>query len=122
MNDKKNQDRRIILPDQDGVANLDIRRMKGELEVKPESREMCGYMPADLVPKVVAELKQAIEEVEKGEISSICVLAIMPHGSFIEAGKAFFSATDTDMDKIHELFHVGWLERLGEEPPDDEAG
>ena len=122
MNDKKGQDNRIILPNRDGVANLDIRRMKGELKVEPASREMCGHMPVDLVSKVVAELKQTIEQVEKGEVSSICVLAIMPRSLLLEAGKAFISAADGDMDKIHELFHVGYLERLGQEPPDDEAG
>lgn len=121
MNEKKETSSRIILPNQDGVSNLDIRRVKSELEGKSESREMIGHMPADLVPKVVEELKWMIDAVEKGEISSVCILGIIPQTSFIEAGKAFISAADADMDKIHELFHVAWLERLGEDPTDDEA-
>ena len=123
MNDKTKQASRIILPSQDGVANLDIRRVKSELEGKSKPGEMCGHMPADMVDHVVAELKDMIAAVEKGEVSSVCTLGIMPQTSFIEAGKAFIGANDGDLEKIDSLFHAALAERLEErEPPDDEAG
>ena len=122
LNEKKERSNRIILPDQDGVASLDIRRVKSELEGKSESREMCGHMPADLVLTVVKQLKEVISDVEKGEVSTICVLTIMPQIVGMEAGKALISGPNDDMNKLHELFHVAWDERLGEVPPDDEAG
>jgi hypothetical protein len=122
MNDKTKISGAIILPDQDGVADLDIRRIKRELDVDPESREMCGYMPADLVPVVLKELEKMKKHVEEGQVSSICMIAILPQDPIIDAGSAFISAADGELDKLHELFHIAWLQRLGEEPPDDEAG
>lgn len=113
---------RIILPNQGGVSDLDIRRVKKELEGKSGSREMCGHMPAAVVPRIVEQLKQIISAVEKGEVSTICVLTIMPQADGMEAGGAFFTGPNDDMDKLHELFHVGWNERLDGVPPDDEAG
>ncbi len=113
---------RIILPNQGGVSDLDIRRVKKELEGKPGSREMCGHIPAAVVPKIVEQLKQIISDVEKGEVSTICILAIMPQSDGREAGSAFFTGPNDEMDKLHELFHVGLIERLDGVPPDDEAG
>lgn len=122
MNDKTKTSGAIILPDQDGVADLEIRRIKRELDVEPESREMCGYMPADLVPVVLKELEKIKKQVEEGNVSSICLIAVLPQNSIVDAGAAFISAADGELDKIHELFHLALLQRLGEEPPDDEAG
>jgi len=122
LNEKKDQSNLIILPDLDGVASLDIRRVTKELAGKSAPREMCGYMPAAVVPRIVDQLKEIISDVEKGEVSTICVLTIMPQTDGMEAGKAFITGPNDEMDKLHELFHVGWNERLDEVPPDGEAG
>jgi hypothetical protein len=113
---------RIILPNQGGVSDLDIRRVKKELEGESEAPKMCGCLPAAVVPKIVEQLKQMISDVEKGEVSTICVLAIMPQAGGLEAGSAFFTGPIDEMDKLDELFHAGLLERLEGVPPDDEAG
>ena len=120
MKEKKEPASRIILPDQDGVANLDIKRVQTELADKP--REMCGCMPADLIPVVLRELKKMSTLVEEGKVSSICVIGILPQDPITDAGSAFLSIADGELDKIHELFHIALLERMGKEPPDDEAG
>jgi hypothetical protein len=120
MNDKTKTSGAIILPDRDGVASLDIKRVQTELEDKP--REMCGHMPADLIPVVLKELKKMVKQVEEGQVSSICLLGVLPQDAIIDAGSAFISAADGELEKLHELFHLALLQRLGEEPPDDEAG
>lgn len=123
MNDKKEQDNRIILPDRNGVANLDIRRVKSELEGESEPREMRGHMPVELIKHIIGELKDMIAAVERGEVSSVCLLGILPQNSFIEAGKAFIGANDGDLEKLDELFHAALVERLEDgDPSDDEAG
>lgn len=122
MNEKKETSNRIILPNQDGVASLDIRRVKKELSGGSGAPEMCGHIPAAVVPRIVEQLKEIISDVEKGEVSTICILTIMPQADDMEAGTAFFTGPGDEMDKLHELFHVGWIERLEGAPPDDEAG
>lgn len=116
MNDQK-----IILPNRDGVANLEIRRMQGELDDKPEPVEMLGCMPVHLIKKVVGELNEMIETVERGEVSSICLLAIMPQNSILDAGKCFMSVAEDELGKLDELFHMSLAQRADMEPP-DEAG
>jgi hypothetical protein len=122
MNDKKDRSNRIILPNEDGVASLDIRRVKKELAGKSKPCEMCGCMPAAAVSKVVEQLKGMITDLQEGSVSTICVLAIMPQAGGIDAGSAFFTGPIDEMDKLDELFHAGLLERLEGVPPDDEAG
>lgn len=122
LNEKKETSNRIILPNQDGVTSLDIRRVKKELAGESGASEMCGYIPAAVIPRIVEHLKEIISDVEKGEVSTICILTIMPQADGMDAGTAFFTGPGDEMDGLHELFHVGWLERLGEGPPDDEAG
>jgi hypothetical protein len=122
LNEKKDQSNRIILPNQDGVASLDIRRVKKELAGESGAPEMCGHLPSAVVPKIVEQLKKMISDVEKGEVSTICVLAIMPQADGLEAGSAFFTGPIDEMDRLDELFHAGLIERLEEAPPDDEAG
>ncbi len=113
-------ERKIILPDRDGVASLDIKRMQSKL--KPAPVEMVGYMPVHLIKTVVAELSAAIEAVERGEVSTICLLAIMPQKSDdFDAGKCFMSVADDELNKLDELFHMSLASRPGMEPP-DEAG
>jgi hypothetical protein len=122
MNDKKDRSNRIILPNQDGVASLDIRRVKKELAGKSKPSEMSGYMPDDVIPEIVKQLKEIISDVQKGEVSTISVLTIMPQVYGMDTGKALMSGPNNEMDKLHELFHITWNERLEGVPPDDEAG
>ena len=61
-------DRKIILPDQDGVSNLEIRRMQNELEDDSGPVEMLGCLPVNLIKKVVGELNETIESVERGAV------------------------------------------------------
>lgn len=116
MNDQK-----IILPDRDGVSNLEIRRMRSELEDKPGPEEMLGCMPVSLIKKVVGELNEAIESVERGEVSTLCLLSIMPQSSVLDAGKCFMSVAEDELGKLDELFHMSLAEKANREPP-DEAG
>lgn len=122
MNDKTEQANRIILPNQDGVASLDIRRVKKELAGESGAPEMCGYMPDDVIPEIVKQLQEIISDVQKGEVSTISVLTIMPKTNGMDTGKALMSGPNNEMDKLHELFHITWNERLEGVPPDDEAG
>jgi hypothetical protein len=115
-------ERKIILPDQDGVSNLEIRRMQSELEEKPAEREMLGYMPVELIKTVVGELTEVIESVERGEVSTICLLAIMPQNPSLDAGKCFMSVADDELGKLDELFHMSLANRPGMQEPPDEAG
>jgi len=120
LNEKKDQSSRIILPDRDGIASLDIRRMKSELEGESESREMCGYMPVDLVKVCVTELKKAITAIENGEVSSLCFISIMPKSLGIDEGAAFFSVAENELPKLDELFHASLAQQPKGDP--DEAG
>jgi len=95
--------------------------MQSELEDKPEPVEMLGCMPVDLIKKVVSELNEAIESVERGEVSSVCLLSIMPQDSIIDAGKCFMSVAEDELGKLDELFHMSLAQRADMEPP-DEAG
>jgi hypothetical protein len=114
-------DRRIILPNQDGVSNLDIKRMQSKLKAKPAPVERLGYMPVHLIKTVVAELKNIIEEVERGEVSTVCVISIMPQNSIVDEGKCFMSVAEDELAKLDELFHMSLATRANAEPP-DEAG
>lgn len=114
-------DRKIILPSQDGVANLDIKRMQSKLKKKPAPVERLGYMPVHLIKTVVDELKNVIEEVERGEVSTVCVVSIMPQGSMVDEGKCFMSVAEDELAKLDELFHMSLASRANMEPP-DEAG
>jgi hypothetical protein len=95
--------------------------MQSELEEKPAEREVLGYMPVDLIKAAVGELTEIIESVERGEVSTICVLAIMPQNPSLDAGKCFMSVADDELGKLDELFHMSLASRPGMEPP-DEAG
>lgn len=121
MNDKKVQSDLIILPDQDGVADLDIRRMQSELEETPELIEMLGYMPVKIIKQTIAELKETIGAVERGEVSSLCLITIMPKDSFMDEGNCFFSVSENELGKLDELFHRSLANRPEEKDP-DEAG
>jgi len=114
----------IILPDQDGVADLDIRRVQKEMTEDIEQPiEMHGHMPAKLIPKVVRELKRIIGAVERGEVSSVCLISITPKSEFQDAGSCFIGGENGQMEKIHELFHISLMERMDiEGTPPDEAG
>ena len=112
-------ERKIILPDRDGVASLDIKRMRASLE--PAPAEVLGYMPVHLIKTVVAELSAAIEAVERGEVSTICLLAIMPQNSGVDEGKCFMSGAEDGLDQLDELFHRSLANKAHAEPP-DEAG
>ncbi len=114
------KDRKIILPDQNGVSNLDIRRMRSELEADAEV-EMNGCIPAALIEPCVSALKAVITAIERGEVSSICVVAVMPKSSVVQAGSCFISACGNDLEKIDELFHISLAEQYERNPP-DEAG
>lgn len=113
--------KKIILPNKDGVANLEIRRVQNELD-SSSVIEMDGHMPAALVGPAVSALKAAITAIERGEVSSLCVVAVMPKSSVMAAGTCFISATGKDLEKIDELFHVSMLQQFERMPPDDEAG
>ncbi len=115
------KDQKIILPNQDGVSNLEIRRMQSELEDKSGPVEMLGCMPVDLIKKVVGELNELIETVERGEVSTLCFLSIMPQSSVLDAGKCFMSVADDELAKLDELFHMSLAKKANAEPP-DEAG
>ena len=119
MKDKAGE---IILPERNGVADLEIRRMQNELGEKPRSSEMRGHMPVELIGEVVKELKETIEAIERGEVTSVCLISIRPGSGILEAGHCFFGAKGDDLMKIDELFHMSLAERLGDVPPDDEAG
>ena len=113
----------IILPDRDGVADLDIRRVQKEMTKDTEPLEMHGHMPAKLIPKVVKELERIIDEVKRGEISSVCLISIIPKSEFEDAGSCFIGGVNDQMEKIHELFHLSLMERMEiEGTPPDEAG
>ena len=114
-------DRKIILPNQDGVSNLDIKRMQREAENKPAPVEVLGCMPVHLIKTVVAELKNVIEEVERGEVSTVCVISIMPQAPMVDEGKCFMSVAENELAKLDELFHMSLASRANMEPP-DEAG
>jgi len=120
MNDKNDRSSRIILPNQDGVSNLEIRRMRTEMEEEFVEREMCGYMPVDLVKVCVTELKKAITAIENGEVSSLCFISIMPKSLGIDEGAAFFSVSENELPKLDELFHASLAQQPKEDP--DEAG
>ena len=120
MNEKKDQSNLIILPNRDGVANLDIRRMRTEMEEKFVEREMCGYMPVDLIKVCVTELRKAIAAIENGEVSSLCFISIMPKSVGIDEGTAFFSVAENELPKLDELFHAS-LAQQPKEDPDGEA-
>jgi len=112
----------IILPDQDGVADLEIRRVIKELEeVHGDPNDMHGYMPAGMVEPAVKELKNMIAAVERGDVQSLCLIAIIPCSPTVDSGSCFFGALSDDLAKIDQLFHLGLAERM-EEPDDDEAG
>ncbi len=112
-------ERKIILPDRDGVASLDIKRMQGKL--KPAPVEMLGCMPVHLIKIVVAEMKKVIEEVERGEVSTVCLISIMPKSSGVDEGKCFMSVAEDELAKLDELFHMSLANKANAEPP-DEAG
>ncbi len=112
---------KIILPNQDGVSNLDIKRIQSKLENKPAQVQILGCMSVELIKRVVIELKAAIEAVESGEVSTVCLLAIMPQNSGPDAGKCFMSVSEDELDKLDELFHMSLASRPAFEPP-DEAG
>lgn len=118
MNEKISK---LILPEQDGISNLEIRRVLAELETKAEI-EMNGYMPADLVSPCCDALKAAITAVERGEVSSICVVAIMPKSSHMQEGSCFITAADDELVKMDRLFHISMAQQQERIPPDDEAG
>lgn len=120
MNEKKDRSNRIILPERDGVASLEIRRMRTEMEEKFVEQDMCGYMPVDLVKVCVTELKKAITAIENGEVSSLCFISIMPKSAGIDEGAAFFSVSENELAKLDELFHASLAQQPKEDP--DEAG
>lgn len=95
--------------------------MQSELEDKPGPVEMLGCMPVDLIKKVVDELNEVIESVERGEVSSICLVSIMPQNPILDAGKCFMSVAEDELRKLDELFHMSLARRSDMEPP-DEAG
>jgi len=112
--------KKIILPSKDGIANLDIRRVQSELESSSKI-VMDGYMPADLVVPAVEALKAVITAIERGEVSSLCVVAVMPMSSTMQAGSAFVSTCGNEVDKIDDLFHFA-MQKYCERMPPDEAG
>jgi len=111
----------IILPDRDGVADLDIRRVQKEITTDDEPIEMHGHMPVKMIEPIVDELQKILDAVNRGEVSSVCVIAIMPKSEFEDAGNCFIGGPPDQIDKIHELFHLSLLERMERMPP-DEAG
>ena len=112
---------KIILPNKDGVANLEIRRVQSELATDSKI-EMDGHMPTALVRPAIDALKAVITAIERGEVSSLCVVAVMPKSLIAAAGTCFISATGDDLDKLDELFHVSMMQQFERFPPDDEAG
>ena len=113
--------KKIILPSEDGVANLEIRRVQTELKSGAEI-EMDGHMPAAMVRPAISALKAVITAIERGEVASLCVVAIIPKSSIVQAGTAFIGAIGKDLDKLDELFHISLAEQYERLPPDDEAG
>ena len=113
--------KKIILPSEGGVSNLEIRRVQSELE-SDSKIEMAGYMPAAIVRPAINALEAAITAIERGEVSSLCVVALLPKSSIVQAGTAFIGATGKDLRKIDELFHISMAEQHERMPPDDEAG
>ena len=113
--------KKLILPSDGGVANLEIRRVQNELD-SSSVIEMDGHRPAALVGPAVSALKAVITAIERGEVSSLCVVAVMPKSSVVAAGTCFIGATGKGLGKIDELFHVSMDEQYERLPLDDEAG
>jgi hypothetical protein len=123
MNDKKTMNGKIILPERDGVANLDICRLKKELTSEDKPLEMLGYMPVEIIPEAVRRLQNVIDAVQRGEVSSVMVLSIAPRNNFSDVGSCFISAASDQLNYIHKLFHISLNERMDSpEIPPDEAG
>ncbi len=116
MNDKS-KNNSIILPEEDGVSNLEIKRIAQELaqEKKPV---MHGYMPEKIVEPTIRELKKVIKSIEDGQTSALCVISIEPDGIACQ-GIAFITAPNNEMEHLHELFHMIFNEQ---KEPDGEAG
>lgn len=66
--------KKIILPSEDGVANLEIRRIQSEIE--EQAQEYDGAMPVEAQKRLIADLERCLEAMKRGGVSSI-VLAYM---------------------------------------------
>lgn len=115
----------LILPNRDGVSSLEIQRMRRELEAGPKPLEMAGHMPAALVEPAISALRAVITAIERGEVSSLCVITILPQSSRVDDGRCFISAVGDELEQIDELFHVSLAEQYANTHPGttpDEAG
>lgn len=111
--------KKIILPTEDGVANLEIRRIQSEIEEQAHE-EYEGAMPEEAQKRLISDLERCLEAMKRGGVSSI-VLAYM--GDNIHPLANGLASIVTESSETHMLMGtvMAALEsRMG--GPDDEAG
>jgi len=118
-----NEKPKLILPhNEDGIANLEIRRMQAELEKKDKPVEMIGYMPVQVAETATRYMRKAIKEIERGEVSSCCILMIKPKKNGRDVAECSMNVKQEEVFKIDELFHMSLVEVLPPPPTEPEAG
>jgi len=114
---------RIILPDKDGVASLEIKRMERELDKNKPEPKVDGYFPVQAKRDAMRQLQNALKGIEKGTVSAMCLVVIHPTGSHSSMVAASICCNDFEFGKLADVTLMA-LESRDPDPgdPDDEAG
>jgi len=112
--------KKIILPkDEDGVANLEIRRIQSEIE--KQATEYVGGMPEEAQERLIDELENCLEAAKQGNISSVCLAYIGEGIHPFAQGLATIITEQTESEKLMEIVMMALESRIGG-PDGGEAG
>lgn len=115
--------KKIILPTEDGVANLEIRRVQSELEKQAQEYERGeGGMPEEAQERLIGELENCLEAARRGDISSV-VLAYIGDGIHpVARGLATIITEVNESESLMEIVMMAIESRMGGPDGSGEAG
>jgi len=98
------KDKKIILLDDNGVASLDIQRLKKEMaDQEPVSHNL---MPEQIVKITLSQLKQAVEDLENNKVSSIFMVKIGRHTNGLMRGEVTVSIAPNEAENVQYLVNA----------------
>ena len=116
---KEKKESGLILPDQDGVANLEIRRIQHELD--KDRPEYSNGMPAEACERIIYDLQSCIESLKRRGVSSIALAYMGPDIHHTAQAIATVITERSECEDLSEIIIAAINARTGQ-GPDDEAG
>lgn len=115
--------KRIIVPNDSGVSNIEIKRMQKEHDATKPTIEVEGHIPADAKVHAIEELKKTLKAFEEDKVSSMLLVVMFPLNSMSSMVAATVCCNDFDFDRLACVTTMA-LEARDPEPgdPDGKAG